>query len=180
MVSALTTQVQAAVTWQVTITASCQGYNSITVLGVASDATDGYDPPPAYDVLVGVPPGPGVPAVYSHLDDAYSTSIKAEGPSKTWNLKVTPFVVTGDMQLSWTSIPPGYSAYIKDSTGTTVLADMNAVSQYTYSSAAGVQVWFQVSFVIPEFPIAPMLALALCFASYGVFRGLKRVSRPIV
>jgi hypothetical protein len=177
VVSAFATQAQAAITWQVTITASCSSYSSNTILGVASDATNGYDP--AYDVIVGAPPGPGVSAVYSHLDDVYSTSIKPPASSMTWNLKVTPFVVSGDMQLSWTSIPAQYSAYIKDSTGTTILADMTVVSQYTYSSTASVQVWFQVNFVIPEFPISAIIALAVCFVSYGAFKGLKRLSYPI-
>jgi hypothetical protein len=178
MVSALATDVQAAVTWQVTITASCGGYSSNTVFGVANDATNGYDP--AYDALVGVPPGPGVSAVYSHLDDVYSTSIKAEAPSITWVLKVTPFIVSGEMELSWTSIPSGYSAYIKDSTGTTILADMTSISSYDYSSSASVQVTFQVNaFVIPEFPIGAIIALTACFVSYGAFKGLKRFSYPI-
>jgi hypothetical protein len=178
MVSAFATRVQAAVTWQVTITASCGGYSSNTVFGVASDATNGYDP--AYDVIVSAPPGPGVSAVYSYLDDVYSKSIKAEAPSIMWVLNVTPFVVSGDMHLSWTSIPSGYSAYIKDSTGTSILADMTSVSEYTYSATAGVLVAFQVNaFVIPEFPVGAILALAVCFASYGAFRRLKRISYPI-
>jgi hypothetical protein len=172
MVSTFATKVQAAVTWQVTITASCQGYSSNTILGVASDATNGYDP--AYDVFVLPPPLP--PAVYSHLDDLYSKSIKAEASSLTWNLKVTPLNITGDMQLSWTSIPPQYTAYVKDSTGTNILADMTAVSSYTYSAAQNVLVSFQVDFVIPEFPIGAIIALAVCFMSFGASRGFKRLS----
>lgn len=165
-VSAFAAQAQAAVSWQVTITASCQGYNSITILGVASDATNSYDP--AYDVIVGAPPGAGVSAVYSHLDDVYSTSIKAEAPNLNWVLKVTPFVISGNMQLSWTTIPSGYSAYIKDSTNSTILADMSQVSQYTYSSSASLQIVFNVSLVIPEYPFGIVMVLTGCFAAYGI------------
>jgi hypothetical protein len=172
-VSAFAGQARAAVSWQVTLTASCQGYSSQTILGVASDATNGYDP--AYDILVSPPPGPGVSAVYSHLDDAYSKSIKPEAPSMTWVLKVTPFVISGDMQLSWTSIPPQYSGYIKDSTGTTTLADMSAVSQYTYSANADILVVFQVNLVIPEYPLGILLVLTGCFAAYGIRKLPKRL-----
>lgn len=177
MASTFSTRVQATETWTVTITASCQGYNSNTIIGVASDATNGYDP--AYDVIVGAPPGGGTSAVWSNLDSVYSKSIKAEAGSVTWNLNVEAFVISGNMHLSWTSIPSGYSAYIKDSTGTTVLADMTSVSSYDYSATHDVMVTFQVDFVIPEFPISAIIALGACFVSYGAFKGLKRFSYRI-
>jgi hypothetical protein len=97
-----------------------------------------------------------------------------------WTLRITPYGLDGTITLNWTSIPAQYEAYVMDSTGTTILANMNQLTEYSYSATDSVMAVFRVSFfVIPEFPIGPMLALAVCFASYGAFRRLKRISYPI-
>ena len=182
-ISTFATQAQAAVSWQVTITASCQGYSSETILGVASDATDGFDTSPAYDALL--PPDPPPPSVVSSFyypsnpagQRSLTTSIIPESPSMTWTLRVVPHELTGDMQLSWTDIPSGYSGYIKDSTGAITYADMSVVSQYTYSATEEMLVVFQVNLVIPEYPLGIMLALTVCFASYGILK-IRKYPKP--
>ena len=151
--STFAAQTRAAVSWQVTITASLSDYSSTTILGVASNATDGFDT--AYDTItppepvIGVtsyfyyPGNPSAPADQRKL----STSIIPESPNMTWTLRVVTKGLTGSMQLSWTSIPSQYSGYLKDSSETTVLAEMDAASQYTYSAQEDILLVFQVNLV---------------------------------
>jgi len=186
MASPFVARVYAAPTWTVTLVAKLGAYTGTTILGVANDATEGFDI--AYDAYAPLAPPTGVWSYFWHPSNPsgppdarrLSTSIIPPAPNMNWTLRVTPYGLDGTMVLNWTTIPAQYSAYIMDSTGTTTLADMTQVSEYSYSASDSVMVAYRVNFVIPEFPIAPMLALALCFASYGVFRSLKRVSRPIV
>jgi hypothetical protein len=178
-ISTFAAQAHAAVSWQVTITATCGIYSSQTTLGVASDATDGfdeaYDDPVPPNPQIGVvsefyyPSNPSTPVDLRRL----STSIIPQSPSMTWTLRVTPINIDGDMVLTWTTLPSGYSAYIKNSAGTTILADMTQVTQYTYSSEEGLRITFQVNLVIPEYPLGIMLALTACFASYGILKTRK-------
>jgi hypothetical protein len=182
VISAFAGQARAAVPdWQVTITATCQGFSSNAILGVASDATDGFDT--AYDALV--PPNPQVGVVSEFFYPSnpstpvdqrrLSTSIIPESPSMTWTLRVTP-IATNDpspMVLTWTTLPSGYSAYIKDSSGATILADMTQVTQYQYSASEGIRITMQVNLVVPEYPIGIMIAMGACFAGYAVFKKRK-------
>jgi hypothetical protein len=81
------------------------------------------------------------------------------------------------MVLSWTSIPAQYDASLKNSAGTTVLADMTAVSQYSYSATDGSVQTFTVvltqSLVVPEYPIGIAITLAACFAGFVAFKKIK-------
>jgi hypothetical protein len=168
----------------VSLTASLGGYDSTTVLGVASDATDGFDI--AYDALAPIAPPTGVLSYFYYPSNPstpvdyrkLSTSIIPPADSMNWTLRITPYGLDGTMVLTWTSIPAQIDqAYIMDSTGTTILADMKLVSQYSYAASDSILAVFRVSvFVIPEFPIGAIAAVVACFASYGAFKGLKRVS----
>jgi hypothetical protein len=183
LASSLAGQVKAASGWRVTITASLASYTSDTVLGVETDATDGFDT--AYDQLVSPAPMTGVYSYFYYPSNPsspvdlrkLSTSVIPESPSMTWTLRVQPIGLDGTMTLSWTTIPPQYNGYIKDSTGTTTLADMNAVSQYQYEADADIIIVFQVNLVIPEYPHGILLALTLCFASYGILK-IRKHPKP--
>jgi hypothetical protein len=181
LASSLASQVKAAGGWRVTITASLSGYTSTTILGVETDATDGFDTDYDQAYPPGEPPTGVVSYFYYPSNPSYlqklSTSVIPESSSMTWTLRVKANGVTGTMTLSWTAIPPQYSGYIKDSTGTTTLADMNAVSQYQYEADADIIIVFQVNLVIPEYPHGILLALTLCFASYGILK-IRKHPKP--
>lgn len=173
----IVSQVKADGGWRVTITASIDTYTSVTVLGVETDATDGFDT--AYDKAVTLPPPEGIYSFFYYPSNSpsylqkLSTSVIPESPSMTWTLHVEPVGLSGTVTLSWTDIPSQYSGYIKDSDGTTTLADMTSVSQYQYSAAADVTIVFQVNLVVPEYPLGIILALTVCFASYGILKVRK-------
>jgi hypothetical protein len=152
-------------------------------LGVANDATNGFDV--AYDAAAPPAPADGIISYFAYpLDPTpalrkLSTSIIPPSGNMNWTLKVQTVGETGTLVLNWTAIPGGYSAKIWDSTNTTILADMTQTTQYSTTADADVTITFTVNFVIPEFPIAPIIALVVFFASYGAFKGLKRLSYPI-
>lgn len=175
----LTARVHAATDWIVTLTARLGTYKSVTVLGVANDATNSFDT--AYDRVA--PPYP-LKGVYSYFWyptnpsspadlRALSTSIIPSSTNMNWNLSLMAVGLDGSMLLNWTRIPPQYNAYIMDSAGT-VLADMTETSEYSYSASMNVTITFKINFVIPDLPIGPVLALAVCFASYGVYKTIRR------
>jgi hypothetical protein len=171
--------VHASTTWTVNVTASLGGYTSTTTLGIANDATDGFDT--SYDQVV--PPSPPT-GVYSYFyypnnptspdERRLSTSIIPPSGNMNWTLRVEPIGLDGAMVLNWTTLPVGYSVHIINATDLSVLADMTQVTQYSYSASDSVLVVFTLNFVIPELPMGPILVLAVCFASYGLFKTARK------
>jgi hypothetical protein len=185
--SFLAVRVNASTTWTVNLQASLGVYSSTTVLGVASDATDGFDT--TYDAIAPIAPPTGVYSYFYYPSNPstpvdyrkLSTSIIPPSDSMNWTLRIQPFGLDGTMKLNWTAIPAQIDqAYIMDSTGTTILANMKLVTEYSYAASDSMMVVFRVSFfVIPEFPIGAIVAVVACFVSYGAFKSLKRISYPI-
>lgn len=187
MASLFAARVYASPTWTVTLVARLGPYTSTTILGVADDATNGFET--TYDAIAPPAPPEGVFSYFWYpsnptFEQKLSTSIIPPSSDMTWTLRVLPSAINstqyGDtMVLNWTALPPQYSGYIKNSGGTTILADMSLFTEYSYSAENDILVTFRVNLVIPELPIGSVLALAVCFASYGAFRGLKRISYQI-
>jgi hypothetical protein len=171
-------RVHAAIDWTVTMTSRIETYTSTVVLGVANDATNGYDT--SYDKAAPPPAPIGIQSYFYYPNNPpfrqmLSKSIIPPSPNMNWTFIVQTTGVTGTVVLNWTTIPPQYNAYLLDSTGERILVDMTQVSEYSYpAEGSSTMVQFTAKFVIPDFSIGPLLALVVCFASYGVFRISRR------
>jgi hypothetical protein len=172
-------------TWAVKLVASNGTYSSTTVLGVADDATEGFDP--TYDSLTPPQPTTGVYSYFWYPNNPHnsvdyrklSTSIIPPSANMNWNLSVEPIGISDPITLSWNSTPSGYKAYIINFSDNSVLADMTNTlgNQYSFHAADSVIITFTVNIAVPELPTGPILVLAACFTSYEVFRFTKRRQR---
>jgi hypothetical protein len=187
LASPLVARVNAAdPTWKVTFYAKFGGYTSFhAILGVADDAISGWDP--AYDeVAPPAPIGTGVECYFYNATNTppppidyrkLATSIERPSGNMNWTLKVHTIGFAGPdtMTLNWTTIPAPYSGRIIRASDQAILVpDMSVVSEYSYTQDTDVTVTFTVNFVIPELPLGPLLVVAVCFASYGLFKASKR------
>jgi len=169
IVSPLATSVYASTpAWTVTLSASVGAYKSQpTILGVADNATDGFDT--EYDAVLPPPPPTGVESYFWYPTNPsspvdlrkLSTSIIPPSGNMNWTYKVHTIGVNGTVLIKWTNIPPQYNAYMIDSNGT-ILADMTTLTQYSYTQDMDVTITFTMNFV-PEFPTGLLLIIVALF-----------------
>jgi len=199
MASPFAARVYAATVWTMTITATA-GFDvahngtlvplmSNNILGVANDATYLFDT--AYDALPPPPPNQGFDTYFYYASNPSGNkslwnSIIPPSNDMNWTYRLTPKDSydpsrTMTVTLNWTDPPAGYNTYLQ-TTGGANLTSMTPGGSYSFSADEGVLSQFlirvQVALPIPEFPIGPILVLLVCFASYGAFRSLKRISYP--
>jgi len=143
--------------------ASFSGGSDDAVFGVRPDATDGFDP--AYDIPE--PPAPPEPPFvrayfYYPTQDLkrLHRSCIASGSTLVWDNLTIEYSADDptSMTLSWdvSAIPTGFNVYLYQYPGPSLVADMRAVNNYTYTASPGTTK-FKVIATILAAPPAPSL-----------------------
>jgi len=178
--------------WSVRITAkigTSTVYSDLSRFGVNTSATAGFDT--AFDAVESPPPQTGVfgyfyyPSNPTDPVDLTELSTSIIGPSDVWNWTYVAGTVktSGTMTINWTAsdmstIPSGYDAYLQDSTGTTTLADMGAVTEYSFAASKDTTYTYLIA-VVPTLviPVIPMGALAAAASMMLVLVLYDRIRR---
>jgi len=110
--------------WDVSLTAALGDYSDVSVFGVRSEATEGFDT--AYDEVDPPAPPVGVVSYFWYPDNPtspvdlrrLSVSMIPPSPPMTWTYEVKPVAIDGTMTISWSvseiaTIPAEYSVYLQ-------------------------------------------------------------------
>jgi hypothetical protein len=193
-------QASAASDWGVKITATLTytpPYSADCTFGVKTGATNSFDSTLG-DLVAAPSPTEGVGAWFAYPSDPVnlyrklSTSFIPESGPLSWSYKVQTVGVEGIMTISWSTsdiatLPSGFNIYLKDSTGTTTLADMKAVTSYSYTASSDSTTTFTIILVptevVPEYPIAvaaSVIALIACFAAFGITKIVRHKNHNLI
>jgi hypothetical protein len=173
--------------WSVTLTAATGIYtNNLTVFGSSPLATPNWNI--AYDTTALPNPPTGINSWFLFpsnpaADTLLYTSIMPTSSGATWDYQLqTSGGVSGTTTISWSTtsvVPSGFTVYLMDTTGTTILANMRTTTQYQFTAAAGQLYDFKVVIApasqLPEYPIGALAAISAGIAALLVY---KRKSLP--
>lgn len=148
--------------WNLNITASVGSFSDNSAFGVASGASSGFDE--AYDSVKAPPPPQGIFSYYSYPNNPSTPvnlqklgkSIVAPSASAISFAYVIQTVGTsGQITINWTpttSLPSDYTITLLD--GTTVLANMGQVNQYSFTATADATYTFTITVTPATYPTA--------------------------
>jgi len=166
--------------WAVHLNATLEGYSDLSVFGVRTDATEGFDL--AYDQVDPPQPPVGVVSYFWYPNNPTSPVdlrrlSTSEIPSRlpmNWTYRLMPADIDGIMVVEWTAeeidgMPSEYSVHLLNSKEEAI-ADMRETTEYSFQAESGTTYDLTIH-IIPEFPsiiivmffmIATLLAVTIC------------------